>query len=109
LQLDVGWFLCVLPLEQEVVVLYFLLHGCLGAFDLVHLYGVFGLLLVKGLQQLTHYLAHLGFHLVPLELSYFNALFLLLPRHLLLYPQPPIRPIPIKLQHTNKGICQAYH
>jgi hypothetical protein len=78
LQLYIGGFARALPLKQEIVVLDLLLQSSEGAFDLVELDGLLGLLLVEGLQQVDHDLAHLGLHLVPLEFLY---LYRLLPRH----------------------------
>jgi len=54
------------------VVLQFFEHVRLGAFDLVEFDCIFGLLLVEGLEQFSHYLSDFGLDLVPLEFSDFE-------------------------------------
>ena len=83
LQLYVGGLGGILPLQQEIMILYLFLHGGHVALDLVDLDGLLGLLLVEGLQQVDHDLPHLGLHLVPLELLDLYALLLL--THLILF------------------------
>ena len=78
LQLNIGGFLCVFSLKEEIVVLEFFKDVGLRAFDFVDFDGVLGLFLVEGLQQFPHDLSDLGLDFVPLKLSDFECLFLAL-------------------------------
>lgn len=83
LQLYVRGFGCILPLEQEIMVLDLLLHGRHVPLDLVDLDRFLSLLLVEGLKQIDHDLSDLGLHLVPLKFFDLDGFFLL--THLILF------------------------
>jgi hypothetical protein len=99
LQLDIGRFLGVLALEQEVMVFEFLQHCRLDTFHFVHLDGVFGLFLVEGLQQLAHDFPHFSLNLIPLELSDSPSVFLFLRHYFYLQY--------IRLSYSHTMICAS--
>ena len=76
LKLYISRLMCILPLEEEVMIFQLFYYVSLHTFDLIDFDCILRLFLIERLKQFTHNFSNFRFHFIPFKLSYLHAVFI---------------------------------